>query len=144
MYSICSQYLTDVQCPIDCQSTPRSAVVDWLLNYAVSLEYQDQGMANLAHLFETAYNESNAPLCCLQLPSTMQLPQHSKSRKPLSSKLPLISTCMQTVSLPLFASVALLLDPLHACQFRLHMWVCEQVCIYPILAHRHALLLTEY
>ncbi|KAL3153990.1 hypothetical protein ABBQ32_013545 [Trebouxia sp. C0010 RCD-2024] len=36
------QYLDDVQCPIDLQSSPRSSVVDWLLNYAVGLEYQDQ------------------------------------------------------------------------------------------------------
>lgn len=36
------QYLEDVQCPVDLKSSPRSSVVDWLLNYAVGLEYQDQ------------------------------------------------------------------------------------------------------
>lgn len=36
------QYLKDVQCPIESQSSSRSAVMDWLLNYAVGLEYQDQ------------------------------------------------------------------------------------------------------
>ena len=136
----CSQYLTDVQCPIDSQSSPRSAVVDWLLNYAVGLEYQDQGRASLARLFETGYIQSNASFCCLQLPSTMQLPQHSESRKPQSSQVLFMSTCMKMVTRPLLLSIAFL-----TCyQFTLHLWVFEQMHIYPISAHQHVLLLTQY
>ena len=41
-------------------------------------------------------------------------------------------------------SVALLLHALHACQFTLNSWVCEQIHTYPIFAHWHVPLLTQH
>ena len=37
------QYVEDVQCPIALEASSKAAVLDWLLSYAISLEYQDQG-----------------------------------------------------------------------------------------------------
>ena len=37
------QYLGDVQCPVSLEETSKLHTLDWLLNYAVSLEFQDQG-----------------------------------------------------------------------------------------------------
>lgn len=37
------QYVKDVQCPIALEASSKAAVLDWLLSYAISLEYQDQG-----------------------------------------------------------------------------------------------------
>ena len=35
--------MEDVQCPIALEASSKAAVLDWLLSYAISLEYQDQG-----------------------------------------------------------------------------------------------------
>jgi hypothetical protein len=37
------QYVEDVQCPMAFEASSKAAVLDWLLSYAISLEYQDQG-----------------------------------------------------------------------------------------------------
>ncbi|KAA6422174.1 MAG: uncharacterized protein FRX49_07925 [Trebouxia sp. A1-2] len=36
------KYVKDVQCPIALEASSKAAVLDWLLSYAISLEYQDQ------------------------------------------------------------------------------------------------------
>lgn len=53
------QYLEDLQCPIAHESGSDAAVLDWLLNYAISLEYQDQGEVQCQH--------STAPHALLQV-----------------------------------------------------------------------------
>lgn len=41
------QYLNDLECPITLENDNKLVTLDWLLNYAVSLEFQDQGNLNL-------------------------------------------------------------------------------------------------
>jgi hypothetical protein len=42
------QYLQDLECPLPLAADSRQAVLQWLLSFAVSLEYADNGGAKTA------------------------------------------------------------------------------------------------